>query len=96
MSEPHTESTPVSSPLPLLPRIVRVEADPETRTILATFSTGEKRRYDVTPLLDRGIFRRLQDAQAFEAVDVDELGGVVWDAGPDLCRDTIYLDGEPD
>ena len=95
MEDPQTDTPAVSSPLPMLPRIVRVEAEPETRTILATFSTGERRRYDVSPLLSRGIFRRLQDRAAFSAVAVDEMGGVVWEAGPDLSRDTVYLAGEP-
>jgi hypothetical protein len=79
----------------MLPRIVSVVAEPETWTILATFATGERRRYDVRPLLTRGVFRRLQDPEAFAAVEVDEMGGVVWEAGPDLSRDTVYLAGEP-
>ena len=79
----------------MLPRIVRVEAEPECGTILALFATGERRRYDVRPLLGRGAFRRLADPEAFAAVSVDEMGGVAWEAGPDLSRDTVYLAGEP-
>lgn len=78
----------------MLPRIVSVEADPETWTILATFATGERRRYDVTPLLTRGVFRRIVDSEAFARVRPDEMGGVSWEAGPDLSRDTVYLAGE--
>lgn len=95
MAEPRAKSNPVASPLPMLPRIVNVEAEPESHTIIATFASGEKRRYDVTPLLDRGVFRRIQDPDAFASVDIDEMGGVVWDAGPDLSRDTVYLAGDP-
>ncbi|CAN5159532.1 hypothetical protein BH23GEM4_BH23GEM4_16010 [soil metagenome] len=79
----------------MLPRIVSVEANVESWTILATFSTGEKRRYGVAPLLNRGVFRRIADAEAFVAVRPDEMGGVRWDSGPDLSRDTVYLGGEP-
>jgi hypothetical protein len=79
----------------MLPRIVSVEADPDTHTIIATFTTGERRRYDVRPLLDQGVFRRIRDADAFVSARVDEMGGIVWDVGPDLSRDTIYLSGEP-
>jgi hypothetical protein len=79
----------------MLPRVVAVEADTEALTILATFETGERRRYDVGPLLDRGVFRRLAESEAFGAVSVDEMGGVVWESGPDLSRDTVYLAGEP-
>lgn len=95
MTQHRIHTTPVSPPLPMLPRIVRVDADPETQTILATFDTGERRRYDVRPLLPRGVFRKIQEPRAFRAVNVDEMGGVVWDAGPDLSRDTVYLEGEP-
>ena len=95
MAEPRTQSNSVASTLSMLPRVVKIEAEPESHTIIATFSSGEKRRYDVTPLLEKGVFTRIQSADAFASVDVDEMGGVVWDAGPDLSRDTVYLAGEP-
>lgn len=95
MAEPRAESNPVASPLPMLPRILKVEVEPERHTIIATFASGEKRRYDVTPLLTKGVFRHIQGAEAFASVHVDEMGGVVWEAGPDLSRDTVYLAGEP-
>ena len=79
----------------MLPRVVHVEADVASSTLLARFSTGERRRFDVAPLLTRGVFRRLADPAAFAAVGVDEMGGVAWEAGPDLSRDTVYLAGEP-
>ncbi len=79
----------------MLPRIMEVEADPERWTITATFDTGERRRFDVAPLLHRGVFRSISDPEAFAAVGVDEMGGVVWEAGPDLSRDTVYLASEP-
>jgi hypothetical protein len=72
-----------------------LEADPEHHTLQAVFSTGERRLYDVTPLLERGVFRSLRDTAAFAAVRIDDLGGVAWESGPDLSRDTIYMDGEP-
>ena len=88
-------STPPTHALPMLPRVVSVEADAETHTLLATFETGECRRYDVSPLLGRGVFRLIEPPDAFSAVGVDEMGGVAWEAGPDLSRDTIYLASEP-
>ena len=95
MDAPRKQAVPASAPLPMLPRIVRVEAEPETHTIVATFANGERRCFDVGPLLTRGVFRQLAESEAFGAVDVDERGGVVWAAGPDLSRDTVYLAGEP-
>jgi hypothetical protein len=95
MEPSRAHTAPPPRPLPMLPRVVRVEAEPESRTILATFATGERRRYDVGPLLGRGVFRRIADPAAFAAVGIDEMGGVVWEAGPDLSRDTVYLAGDP-
>ena len=79
----------------MLPRIVKVETEPENYTVVATFATGERRRYDVSPLLGRGVFQTLADKDAFSAVSVDEMGGLVWESGADLSRDTVYLGGEP-
>ena len=95
METPAASPDRAPRPLPMLPRVVAVEADPEARVIVATFETGERRRYDVGPLLDRGVFRLLAAPEAFADVDVDEMGGVVWASGPDLSRDTVYLAGEP-
>ncbi|MEM7788044.1 MAG: DUF2442 domain-containing protein [Bacteroidota bacterium] len=79
----------------MLPRITSVEAEPQTHTVVATFETGERRRYDVSPLLGRGVFRLIQPPEALAAVEMDEMGGLVWETGPDLSRDTIYLAGQP-
>jgi len=83
-------------PFALSPRIVRLHADPQNYVLSAVFDTGEIRHFDVKPLLNRGVFRRIQNRTAFASVHIDELGGVVWDSGPDLCRDTIYLKGMAD
>ena len=95
MEAPATSPTLTPRPLPMLPRVVAVEADESGRTILATFETGERRRFDVTPLLSRGVFQSLAAPEAFAAVGVDEMGGVAWASGADLSRDTVYLAGEP-
>lgn len=92
---PDENSDPETPPLPMLPRVVKVHADPVSDTIVAIFGTGERRRYDVRPLLDKGVFQRIREPEAFSAVHVDEMGGIVWEAGPDLSRDTVFLGGEP-
>jgi len=79
----------------MLPRIVAVKAEPDSTSVLATFANGERRRFDVGPFMSRGVFRSLRSRAEFAAVQVDEMGGIVWDSGPDLSRDTIYMDGEP-
>jgi hypothetical protein len=58
------------------------------------FDNGESRRFDVKPYLDRGIFVRLRDCEAFRAVRV-VAGSIEWDNGLDLSYDTLYIEGQP-
>ena len=58
------------------------------------FDNGESRRFDVKPYLDRGIFVRLRDQDAFRAVQV-VAGSVEWANGLDLSYDTLYVEGHP-
>ena len=85
-----------AGPERLAPRIVAVAAEADTHRIAVDFETGEQRRYDVSPLLSRGVFRRIAEPKAFYRVSVVEGGGgVEWEAGPDLSRNSVYYDGEP-
>ncbi len=59
-----------------------------------SFDNGESRRFDVKPYLDRGIFVRLHDHDAFRAVRV-VAGSVEWANGLDLSYDTLYVEGQP-
>ena len=92
---PHSPSAPSAKPFALTPRIVRLDADPQNYVLTAVFDTGETKCFNVEPLITKGVFRQLRSREAFLSVRIDELGGVVWDAGPDLCRDTIYFAGTP-
>lgn len=79
----------------LAPRISRVEAL-GGYTLRVTFATGEVRRVDCRPFLDKGVFRRLKDEGEFCRVGpVNGGGGVGWASGADLSRDTVYRVGEP-
>ncbi len=59
-----------------------------------SFDNGEARRFDVKPYLDRGIFARLRDHEAFRTVRV-VAGSVEWANGLDLSYDTLYVEGQP-
>ena len=59
-----------------------------------SFTNGEVRSYDCTPLLDFGVFRELGDLNYFRRVRV-EGGTVVWPNEQDICPDTLYLDSVP-
>ena len=60
--------------------------------LLVTFSPGEKRLYDVTPLLSYPAFQPLRDEKVFRAVQVDH-GVVTWmDGEIDIAPETMYAD----
>ncbi len=57
-----------------------------------TFSPGEKRLYDATPLLSYPAFQPLRDENVFRAVQVDH-GVVTWmDGEIDIAPETMYAD----
>ena len=63
-------------------------------TLEVEFDTGERRLFDVTPYLHRGVFVRLQDRSVFRSARV-VAGSVEWPRGIDLSYDTLYLEGQP-
>lgn len=74
------------------PRVKEVEAG-QDYTLLVTFSNGEKKRFDVKPYLNIGVFNELKDPEVFYSVK-PFLGSIQWSNGADLCPDTLFLDGE--
>ncbi|MEM6326070.1 MAG: DUF2442 domain-containing protein [Bacteroidota bacterium] len=79
----------------LAPRVLRVE--PLSGFALrVTFATGEVRRVECRPFLDKGVFRLLKEVGEFErARPVNGGGGIGWPSGADLSRDTVYAVGKP-
>ena len=63
-------------------------------TLEVEFETGERRLFDMTPYLHRGVFVRLQDYSVFRSARVIA-GSVEWPGGIDLSYDTLYLEGQP-
>ena len=74
-------------------------------TLLLTFDNGEKRQYDVKPLIQNGtIFECLKEKELFQRVYLDDANCVAWDIDPnvdskivwnnkiDLCPDSCYVD----
>ena len=59
-----------------------------------TFKNGEQRIFDAKPYLQRGVFVRLQDRDAFRAARV-VAGSVEWPGELDLSYDTLYLESQP-
>lgn len=77
-------------------------------TLTISFDNGEKRLYDVRPLLQKGtVFEPFADPANFRRVYVDDAHCIAWDIDPnldsnvvwsnkvDLCPDVCYLDSVP-
>ena len=74
------------------PRVIHVQAE-QNYQLMISFNNGEKKRFDVKPYLEIGIFKELQDVSLFNSVK-PFLGSIQWANGLDLCPDTLYLEGE--
>lgn len=77
-------------------------------TLTIGFDNGEKRLYDVSPLIKSGtVFETFSDLENFKRVYIDEQHTVSWDINPDvdsnivwnnkvdLCPDSCYIDSIP-
>ncbi|MHC4473537.1 MAG: DUF2442 domain-containing protein [Planctomycetota bacterium] len=74
-------------------KAVRVLRDFEIEIL---FTDGSRRVKDLGPRLHGRLFGQLRDDPAlFRQVRVDELGGLVWPNGADICPDVLFLDLEP-
>ena len=61
--------------------------------LLLTFSTGEKKLYDVSALLNLPVFQPLRDDKIFNSVQLD-FDTVTWcDGNIDIAPETLYQDG---
>jgi len=77
-------------------------------TLILSFDNGEKRIFDVAPLIEKGtVFETFSDLENFKRVYIDEEHCVAWDINPeidsnvvwnnkvDLCPDACYVDSVP-
>ena len=75
------------------PHVVRLMPQPDHRLLLE-FDNGEMRLFDLTPWLDKGVFRALRDSTEFAQAQVVD-GSVEWPGEIDLSFDTLYLRSVP-
>lgn len=77
-------------------------------TLTISFDNGERRLYDVRPILKKGtVFEPFAIIENFKRVYVDEQHCIAWDIDPtvdsnkvwnnkvDLCPDTCYIESIP-
>ena len=63
--------------------------------LLLEFKSGEKRLFDVKPLLDKPVFQPLRDKELFTKVHVVFDYTIAWNNEIDLCPDSLYLASIP-
>lgn len=61
--------------------------------LLLEFTNGELRIFDVSPYLERGIFKELKSTEMFFSVKIVD-GTVQWQNEADFCPDTLYLESK--
>jgi hypothetical protein len=59
--------------------------------LILTFENGEKRIFDMTPFLDKGIFNELRDVSMFNSARVS-FDSIVWDNEADIDPEILYQD----
>ncbi len=88
-------------------QIIGVKANNDF-TLTLSFDNGEKRLYDVAPLIKPGtVFETFADINNFRRVYIDDQHCIAWDIDPtidsnkvwsnkvDLCPDECYIDSIP-
>jgi len=74
------------------PRVNKVIPN-EDHTLILHFTNGEVKKYDVRPLLDKGVFNQLKNLSIFKQAHIS-YGTVEWPGEIDICPDTLYEDGQ--
>jgi hypothetical protein len=77
----------------LQPNIKSVTPHPGNKLLLV-YENGERRIFNVTPWLKKGIFKELADEKMFKTVRVS-FDAVEWANGADICPEDLYLDSIP-
>ena len=65
----------------------------DTTHLMIDFSNGEKKLFDVSPYMEKGIFKQLNNYTYFKQVRVSD-GTIVWPNEQDFCPDTLYSKGQ--
>ena len=77
----------------MLVDVIAVEVCPEFQLCLE-FENGERRRFDMRPLLQMKPWNRIANPELFAWVRVD-YGTVVWPGEIDIAPETLYDDSMP-
>lgn len=71
------------------------KVEPQTDySLILTFENGERKRFDMKPYLEKGVFRKLRDAELFRSVRIS-FNTVAWDNDIDFDPEALYEGGAP-
>ena len=77
------------------PKVKSVLAIDE-HNLVVEFDNNEKKRYDISPLLDKEMFSPLKNPSLFKAVQVEEGGyAVSWNENIDISEYELWKHGQP-
>ena len=57
--------------------------------LLLTFENGEKRKFDMNPYLNKGLFKELKDVKMFRTVKTN-FDTIAWDNDADIDPEILY------
>lgn len=67
----------------------------DDHTLVVEFDNKQKKKYDITPLLEKEMFSLLKNPAFFKAVKVEQGGyAVVWDNNIDLSEYEVWTHGQ--
>ena len=64
----------------------------ENYMLFVTFIGGEKKKFDCSHLIDKGVFKLLKNPEIFKLAHV-EGSTVVWNDELDIAPETLYAEG---
>lgn len=70
---------------------VKEVAPEQDYTLILKFSNGDKRRFDMKPYLDKGIFIELKDIAKFNTVHVS-FDSIEWENEADFDPEVLFRD----
>ena len=74
------------------PSVTQVEPI-ENYQLQLKFENGETKLFDVTPYLDKGIFKELKDQNYFKKARI-AFGSIEWPNEQDFSKNTLYILGK--
>jgi len=73
-------------------KVIAVKPE-EDYQLVVKFDTGEIKRFDMKPYLDRGVFKELKNRDYFKNVHI-AFDTVQWEHEQDVSPETLYIEGE--